>query len=230
MRSIRAVFFDAGNTLFTERTSRGAVYASVLHRHGLAADAAEIGRYMTEAHDALPKTIDGQFRYTEGWFRVFIDHVAARAGFVGDYDALQVELFTAFRSADTFRVFDEVRAVLKRLRGAGIRLAVISNWSPTLPALLSRLGFSHDFEVVLASATVHAEKPEPAIFRRGLESLQVTPEASIHVGDRIDNDVEGASALGIRPLLVDREARYADHPARIPDLRGVLAAVGLPLT
>lgn len=228
MRHIRAVLFDAGNTLFTERTSRGEVYAAALRRFGHAADGVAIGRLMARAHDELPATIEGHFRYTEPWFRVFIDHVAANAGFTGDFDALARELFAAFRSAETFRVFDETRGVLKRLRGAGIRLAVVSNWSPTLPALLGRLGLGSDFECVLASALVRAEKPQATIFRRALEVLRVEPEHTIHVGDRIDNDVEGAAALGIRPLLIDRAGVHRDHPARIADLRGVLAAVGLP--
>jgi putative hydrolase of the HAD superfamily len=230
MRPIRAVFFDAGNTLFTERTSRGGVYSDVLRRHGLATDPAAIGGLIAATHDELPRVIEGHYRYTEGWFRTFIVEVAARAGFFGDYDALERDLFAAFRDPATFRVFDEVRPVLKRLRGAGIRLAVVSNWSPSLPALLGKLGFAPDFESVIASALVRCEKPEPSIFRRALDELRVAPEDVIHVGDRIDNDVDGAEALGIRPLLVDRKGAHSAHPARIADLRGVLAAVGLPPT
>jgi FMN phosphatase YigB (HAD superfamily) len=47
------------------------------------------------------------------------------------------------------------------------------------------------------------------------------------VGDSLRDDVEGARALGMRGVLVDRENRYPDVPERLRDLRGLPEALGL---
>ena len=44
------------------------------------------------------------------------------------------------------------------------------------------------------------------------------------VGDTIEDDVEGATAVGMRAVLVDREGRYPEHDS-IADLRALLALI-----
>ena len=48
------------------------------------------------------------------------------------------------------------------------------------------------------------------------------------VGDSLEEDVEGARALGMRAILVDREDRHPDVEGRLTDLYGLPAALGLP--
>ena len=47
------------------------------------------------------------------------------------------------------------------------------------------------------------------------------------VGDTIEDDIEGARAVGMRAILVDREGRHPDVPGRIDDLRALPGALGL---
>ena len=70
-------------------------------------------------------------------------------------------------------------------------------------------------------------KPHETIFRAALALLEVEPEEAAMVGDSLEDDVEGARALGMRALLVDREGRYPDVPDALRDLYGVPAALGL---
>ena len=227
-REIDAVFFDAGNTLFTERTSRAAIYAAALRRRGVEVAPDAMAAHMAFAIERLPREIDGRFRYTEWWFRSFIDTVLARAGFEGDYDAVANELIDAFRDPKTFRVFDDVRPAITRLKGAGFRLGVISNWSPTLPALLARLGFDQDFEVVVTSALARAEKPEAAIFRRAIEALRIEPGRCLHVGDHPRNDVAGARGAGMRAALLRREGSDAAPQVDPPGAEVIASLAALP--
>lgn len=227
-RRFSAVFFDAGNTLFTEATSRAAIYCAAGRRHGIQIDEDSMREAMGRAHDLLPREIEGAFRYSERWFRVFVETVFAGVGFHGDFDALATDLIAQYRERTTFRVFDDVRPTLKRLKGAGIRLGVISNWSPSLPALLGKLGFESDFEFVLASALTRCEKPDSTIFRRALAASSLPPERCLHIGDRIDNDVLGATAVGIEARLIDRVGLHRDHPQRIADFGAILDLCDLP--
>jgi FMN phosphatase YigB (HAD superfamily) len=41
-------------------------------------------------------------------------------------------------------------------------------------------------------------KPHPEIFHRALRALALQPDRVLHVGDRMDCDVQGARAAGLR--------------------------------
>jgi putative hydrolase of the HAD superfamily len=58
---------------------------------------------------------------------------------------------------------------------------------------------------VVTSAVAGAAKPNPAIFGRALELLGAEVGGSAHVGDSLENDVEGARAAGLRAILVARD-------------------------
>jgi putative hydrolase of the HAD superfamily len=58
---------------------------------------------------------------------------------------------------------------------------------------------------VVTSAEVGAAKPEPRVFERALAVAGVAPGEALHVGDKVDNDVQGAEAAGIRAVLLQRE-------------------------
>ncbi len=47
------------------------------------------------------------------------------------------------------------------------------------------------------------------------------------VGDSYADDIEGARALGMRAILLDREGLYPHEPDRIADLGALAAALGL---
>jgi putative hydrolase of the HAD superfamily len=103
-----------------------------------------------------------------------------------------------------FRLYEDVPACLDRLRNAGIRLAVVSNWDYTLHRVLRMFGVYDHFDAVLASLEEGVEKPDPRLFHACLERLGVLPEETIHVGDNPLDDVEGAQAAGIRAVRIER--------------------------
>ena len=57
----------------------------------------------------------------------------------------------------------------------------------------------------MTSAEVGAAKPDRAIFERALDVARAEPGEAVHVGDSLENDVAGARAAGIRPVLVARD-------------------------
>jgi putative hydrolase of the HAD superfamily len=62
----------------------------------------------------------------------------------------------------------------------------------------------------VSSAVAGARKPDPAIFEPALELAGCAPEEALHVGDTREEDVAGARAAGIRPLLIDRGGADGD--------------------
>jgi HAD superfamily hydrolase (TIGR01509 family) len=111
---------------------------------------------------------------------------------------------------------------LDRLRGAGLRLAVVSNSDGRVEEALTAAGIRDRFDVVLDSALVGVEKPDPAIFRAALTALGVAPEEALYVGDLYDVDVVGARAAGMEAVLL-----VADGAAAGPECRRIESLVAL---
>jgi putative hydrolase of the HAD superfamily len=103
-----------------------------------------------------------------------------------------------------FTPFGDVAPALRELRRAGHTLVVVSNWDCSLPDWLRPAGILDLVDGVVSSAVVGAAKPDPAPFRRALELAGVEPGEAVHLGDSVDNDVAGATAAGVRALLLDR--------------------------
>jgi len=60
-----------------------------------------------------------------------------------------------------------------------------------------------------------------------LEVLDVRPAEAAMVGDTVEDDVEGARAVGMQAVLLDRDGRHPEIEDRLTDLRGLSAALGL---
>jgi len=75
---------------------------------------------------------------------------------------------------------------------------------------LSHLGLDyHDFEPRIYCYDQGWVKPEPAPFLAAMESLNLRPEEIVYVGDRVDVDIEGAKAVGMKTILVGGESEKA---------------------
>lgn len=220
-KPVVAVTFDVNGTLI-HSPRMGEIYAEILGRHGihvLAEEALETVRQVWQEFDC--GNLPGQERFAthpqggRGWWYRFIDRVGEHLGQGQPSPFAKSELYDQFGRAEAWEVFSEVPAVLDDLQAIGLRLAVVSNWDDRLPLLLDRLGLASHFEAVICSALVGAEKPLPVIFKRAVEHLQVPAAQVLHVGDRRKDDSEGARAVGLQALLLDRSGSSGD----LQDLR-----------
>jgi putative hydrolase of the HAD superfamily len=111
----------------------------------------------------------------------------------------------AMLAALSFQPYPEVAGTLTMLRAHGHARLVVSNWDCALPGWLDGAGLLELVDGVVTSAVVGAAKPDPAIFAAALERAAAGPEQAVHVGDSLSNDVAGARAAGIRPVLLCRD-------------------------
>jgi putative hydrolase of the HAD superfamily len=124
----------------------------------------------------------------------------------------------AMLAALEFAPYPDVGPALRELRAEGTKLVIASNWDCSLPDWLAPLGLLDLVDGVVTSADVGAAKPDPALFLRALELADVPAAESLHVGDSLENDAEGARAAGIRALLL---VRQGDPPAGVEALRSL---------
>ena len=109
--------------------------------------------------------------------------------------------------------------VLHALRSRDFRLL----WGGQTVSLIGNAAFF----VAIGSRAHGKTKPDPTIFRAVLELLGAEPSEAAMVGDSLQDDVEGARALGMRAFLLDRENRHPEVADRLVDLRSLPAALGL---
>jgi 5'-nucleotidase len=82
------------------------------------------------------------------------------------------------------------------------RLGLIANQPREARARLAELGWLGRFEVVALSEEEGLAKPDAGLFRRALERAGAEPSECVMIGDRLDNDVAPAAALGMATALV----------------------------
>ncbi|MFI5180212.1 MAG: HAD-IA family hydrolase [Thermoanaerobaculia bacterium] len=211
--SVRAVFFDAGQTLLDADPPIVAVYRDAFSAWGVAAPEETVRNAVYETWQEVAAR---RARGEEGWsigggeahfWRRFVAEVFERVGGGPLPDAMLSGLVRHFRQAAHWRVYPEVPGVLATLRAAGIKLLVVSNWDSSLPPLLEELGLTPYFDAILVSALVGASKPSRAIFDEAVRLAGVAHGESLHVGDSLHDDYHGAHDAGLSALLVDRSGR-----------------------
>ncbi len=132
-----------------------------------------------------------------------------------------------------FKVFAEVPDALERLRGAGLRLVVASNWDAALETVLDRAGLLALVDGVVSSASAGYAKPDPRLLHSALVLAGVPAGAAVHVGDGFREDVGAALGAGVRPVLLARDGRageveYGTGEPLIPELYAIRSLAELP--
>lgn len=223
------VFFDAAGTLFKVKGSVGQIYSRVAERHGVAADPEELEKWFAAAfraqsRDGLPTSGNRGQLAEKAWWMDVVRLVFAQKMTSQVMREYFEDVFEAFRSARSWDLYEDTLPCLERLRSAGYRLAVISNFDSRLFDLLANLEIDHYFERVVLSWHTGAAKPDPLIFRRALDSMTVAPQQALHTGDSIHEDAAGAAAAGMTAVLLDRGARHLGYKSgiRIESLLGLL--------
>ncbi|MFM9107655.1 MAG: HAD family hydrolase [Chloroflexota bacterium] len=110
-----------------------------------------------------------------------------------------------------YRLFDDVMPALVRLRAAGIRTALISNADADVTAIAVHFAFADRMDLLVTSALVGYEKPDPRTFRAALDPLGADPARTLHIGDQAKSDVAGALGVGMQAALLDRYGRHREY-------------------
>ena len=136
-----------------------------------------------------------------------------------------VEITRGWEIHENFELYDDVPATFAALRAAGLRIGLVSNSARDV----REFAVHHALEVDAGISSFHhgRTKPHPSIFRAVLDLLEVEPAEAVMVGDTIADDIEGAQALGMRAILVDRGNVQLEFEPRIETLNELPQLLGL---
>ncbi|MCM1051095.1 MAG: HAD family hydrolase [Paenibacillus sp.] len=212
---IKAIIFDYGGTL----DSRGDHWSEVIYR-AYRAEMPHITRNdFRHAYVMAERALDGTgiIRPTDTFLDVMIKKITLQFTHLNlpgiptpDHLSPQSPhpaiLRIATRCYESAReCILEVRPVLETL-ASRYPLAIVSNFYGNLSAVLADFGIAHLFRTVIDSTTVGIRKPDPAIFRLGIQALntlpaetnpaEILPSEILVVGDSISKDILPATTLG----------------------------------
>ncbi len=224
----RAVIFDLDDTLiWDERLSRQALMetaAEASSRCGV--DAARLGAAAKAASDELWRAhapVDrcdalgivafegmwGHFhgeeeylRHLREWtprFRIEVWRRALAAQGIDD-EALAAESAALFarRRRELRGPLPGAVEVLHRLRGAGLRIGLLTNGAASLQReKIETSGLGLFFDAAVVSGEIGTGKPESEIFRHLLERLGVEPAEALMVGNSLARDIVGGKRAGL---------------------------------
>lgn len=107
--------------------------------------------------------------------------------------------------------YSDVHSTLAALRQKGYKLGVIANQKWGTAERLEMWGLRQYFDVIAASAEIGYAKPDKEIFKKAFELAGCTAQESVMVGDRLDNDIIPAKAIGMKTVWVKNGlAKYQD--------------------
>jgi putative hydrolase of the HAD superfamily len=227
---IHAVLFDAGATLVHPDPPVEAVYLREFTADGARFTEEDLTRALTraweEVHSNPSSDRYGGVRGEPGFWQTFLSRVRSFLDGGAVSPAAFERLALHFRSPASWAIYDDVVPTLELLSRRGLRMAVVSNWDSHLPKLLAALHLDRFFPVVTVSAIEEVGKPDPEIFHRACRRLGVSPSESLHVGDSVSEDLEGARSAGLDALLLDRRDAYPEIADRILSLAQIPERLG----
>lgn len=203
---LRTVIFDLDDTLVDQKTAAQSAVVVWAQEHGLVGPEvverwAAISNAHYERYQAREITFAEQRRVrTREFLDIDVDDEQADALFAGYLERYEAGWTT----------FDDAVPALRRARDQGLTVAILTNGDHDHQTVkLERLGLAGEVDVLIASSTLAAGKPDPRAFTETLSRIGVAAEQALMVGDSLENDVEGALGAGVAAVLLDR---YDEHP------------------
>jgi HAD superfamily hydrolase (TIGR01549 family) len=222
---LKAVLFDVDFTLFRPGPELGPEgYRRVGERHGLDLDPSRYDEARAAAIEAL-QGLRELVHDEEVWIAFTEQIVLGMGGHPTGARNCATDMVREWERHENFALYEDALPVLEELRRHELKIGLVSNGQRDL----EEFAVHHALEVdAIVGSKAHGRiKPHPSIFVAALHALGVSPDEAAMVGDSYEDDIEGARALGIRAVFLDRDGRRPDTPDRIDTLLALPAALGL---
>jgi putative hydrolase of the HAD superfamily len=188
---VDAVLFDVDNTLCEYRRTGAEILDVAFDRVGV--DHFFTGAEYNARYSEFTDQSDSIEDLRERCFAAF----ARERGYDPEIGRDIARAFADERDHENVRFLDGARETLETLHGE-VPLAAVTNGAPEMQsAKLRGLGITDYFETVVYAGYDTPAKPAPDPFHTALETLEVTPDRAVHVGDSLGSDIAGAHAAGV---------------------------------
>jgi putative hydrolase of the HAD superfamily len=219
MIGIRAVFFDLGGTLFSNRQIPQAcmpVLEAASDRLGVEGGLQTLGRAFVESTQATNATYVDRPYYLHR--DLFLDTARRMLDALGldPSDEFGDWFYRSQRAVVTTQMLlrEDCLETLTALRSRGLQLSIVSNIDDDyLEPMMENLGLIPYFDHWTSSESARSCKPDPGIFENAMEKADCAPDEVLFVGDSRVHDIQGSRRVGIRSaLLAEGGFSHLDDP------------------
>ncbi len=185
---VKAATFDIGGVLYSDDAFKRAIFSAL---------------------NQLTKVSAADFD------QVYLDHLKQPDGslrsklcisFLGSLDK-KSELMRLANERWLFNDDDQYqdgKAALIGLKQLGLKIGIVANQPAASAERLKKDNLFDLIDFLGISALVGLEKPDPAFFKLAINELDLPADQIIHIGNRIDTDVNPAKSLGMKTVWVRR--------------------------
>ncbi len=129
------------------------------------------------------------------------------------WDVLGIDPPPESPGIDSADLYPDAVACLRAAADRGLTVGIAGNQPAGVEARLRAVGVDADF--IASSAAWGVAKPSAEFFSRMTDAAGLSPSALLYVGDRLDNDVLPARAVGMRTALIRRGPWGHIHARRL---------------
>jgi putative hydrolase of the HAD superfamily len=218
------IFFDVDDTLIEWTASWREAFAQAAREAGVEVSPDRAWEVLTHAFETLYDDCVKKHSALGDEREFWLDYDGRILGILGVRNGVRrtaERVAELLKRPDSIRLYPDVPETLRVLSAKGARLG-IGTGRPRAAPDLDALGVRHYFDPLIDAFAAGSAKSEGRMFRIAAQAAAEERLVGWHVGDSYGDDVEGARAAGLRPVLVDRQGahRNVDCP-RIEDLRAL---------
>lgn len=210
LKDIKAVMFDAADTLFYIKEGLGRTYAAPASKYGIDPDPDDLkkafSKYFPDAPPlAFPGVTEKQRKILEkNWWHEVVKNVYNDIGMFDQFDSYFDDLFEIFRTS-AWEIYPDTKTVLSKLKDRGYMIIIVSNFDSRVYDVCEILGISEFPDDFVISSEAGYAKPDLAIYRMALMRNSLSPSDCIFVGDNYINDYVAPLSIGMNAVLLNRE-------------------------
>jgi HAD superfamily hydrolase (TIGR01549 family) len=218
-QAIRTIFFDVGFTLLHPYPSLPEICHHVcqqLHLH-IHLDAVRDRMHIAEDYFLRQQRLNrhtwaNEEAIKEFWIGYYMNLLRP---FVEEHDEarlyqLSQAINQEFEKHTSWQMYPDVLPTLDALHAHGYTLGAVSDWGIALGPIFRHQHLTRYFDCLLISAATRHAKPSPMLYDLALQRCNAIADYTLHIGDSYVQDVLGARAVGITPILLDREGKLTE--------------------
>jgi len=202
---VKGMLIDYGGTIDTNGLHWGSVLWESYQKHEINIDKAAFSKAYSFGERSL--AINPIIKPEHSFYDTLFLKIEQQFKFLAEngYGVIDEKFVSAIaKDCNDFAqtTVNNAKPVLEKL-AAVYPLVLVSNFYGNIHKVLEVFGIDHFFKQVIESAVVGIRKPNPLIYKLGVDFLELLPEECVVVGDSFVKDIEPAKELGCKTIWIN---------------------------